>query len=339
MESRWRDLVVLDYEVDFPTASRLELALYSTGAALAPGALLGERQRWGVHRHPGLLEVPASHYDRVLDEFGVRCADPRFVRGLGERLAACVGRLARATADLAGAEPPDTTTIRGVVDALTELMAFHVLNWALPLPEIEGWLARFTEDGDAARALLMRLLVPTTPAHLVDVAALTAAAHRDIHAGAWSPGRAADLSARIGHLQAPGLAVRPFEDPATLEAYVRSLDAGDVDHLGAMRRSRNAAQDRLARDTSMLLLATGGEPADVDRAWAYTAVCRLAAEEEEQRRRWQGASLRAIRIAAERAGVRPDAILPSACDADGAAPEHTTPVLDPSDEAWAWLRS
>lgn len=339
MESRWRDIVVLDYEVDFPAASPLELALYSTGAALAPQVLLGGTDRWGAHRRPGVLDIPADHYDSTLHDFGTRCAEPSFVGGLGRRLTSCVDRVARATAGLAGIAAPNADSVRATVDALADLMAFHVLNWALPLTDIEAWLATLTRDPQSARALLMRLLVPETPAHLADVAALTVAAHRDIHGGSWSTDRAAELSADIGHLQAPGLAQRPFEDARTLETYVRSLDDPDVAYLEAMRDSRDAARRRLARDTSMLLLAADVPASPVARTSAFVAVCRLAAEEEEQRRRWQAKALQAIRLAADRGGLDLDTVLPSGCDADDTARADPSPLVHTSDGAWAWLRS
>ncbi|RZT78073.1 hypothetical protein EV382_1254 [Micromonospora violae] len=339
MESRWRDIVVLDYEVDFPTASPLELALYSTGAALAPRILLECADRWGAHRRPGLLDIPAGHYDRTLHEFGNRCAEPSFVAGLAGRLSRCVSRVAEATARLAGADAPTAGGIQAAVDALAELMAFHVLNWALPLTDIETWLAGLTRDPQAARELLMRLLVPNTSAHLTDFATLTAAAHHAIHAGGWSSQRAAELSASIGHLQAPGLPQRPFEDARTLETYVRSLDPPEVGYLEAMRDSRDAARRRLARDTSMLLLAAGGTGRRVARTWAFVSMCRLAAEEEEQRRRWQAKTLQTLRSAADRGGLDLGTVLPSACDTDETAGDRPVLLIDATDGAWAWLRS
>ncbi|MBX7266893.1 hypothetical protein KIF24_13235 [Micromonospora sp. Llam7] len=335
MESRWRDLVILDYEVDFPAASRLELALYSAGAALFPRVLLGEPAPWGRHRRPGVLEIPAVRYDRLLDDFGARCADPSFVRRLGARLHACLDRLARATRRLEPPAPPRRGRIVKAVEALAELMAFHVLNWALPLDDIRRWLARLTGSPHAARGLLMRLLVPTNPAHLADFAALAASAHHDLRAGDWSPRRAAQLATDVGHLQSPGLA-RPFDDPAVLETYLRSLGPDDAAYLDAMRSARDDARRRLARDTALLLL-TAGDAAAVARTWALTTVCRLAAEEEEQRRRWQGRSLRAIGTAAAHQRVAPDRLLPRACHLPPTPPEAPRPIVDPTAAGWAWL--
>ncbi|MER7676816.1 hypothetical protein [Streptomyces sp. NPDC096934] len=315
MESRWRNLVILDYEVDFPSASRLELSLYSTGAALFPRIVLGKESLWGTHRRPGILDVPAATYDRDLDEFADSCVDPRYVSQLAVRLQECCSQLDHATGRLCSARQPTTAQLREVVDNLVELMAYHVFNWAVPLDDAERWLTDLTASAAAGRTIMMRLLVPSTSAHLEDFAHLATEAAHEMTTGTWTAERAAELSDAIGHLQAPGLTRRHFDEPAKLESYVRSLNTTDAAYLRSMKDARIRGERSLARETSLLYLLAG-DTATLARTYAITAMCRLAAEEEEQRRRRQSRSLRAIGRAAKRIGLNLDLVLPSVYAAD-----------------------
>ena len=337
MESSWRDSVVLDYEVDFPGASPLELALYSGGAALFPRVVLGETTGWGTLRRPGVLDIPQAEYDGVLDDFAARCLDVAFVCDLYATLRRLCAQLETATGRLS-APSASRADVGLAVDALVELMALHVLNWALPMDRLEAEVGGVV-GASAARTLIMRLLVPTTSAHLADFAALTATAARAIGDERWSSRAATDLAQTIGHLQRPGLAERPFESAGNLETYIRSLDPDDVAHLEAMRHARMRSERSLARDVSRLYLAAHDRRA-LGPVVATTLVCRLAAEEEEQRRRRQSATLSAIRVTADRLAVDLATVLPS-MHAGAPVPEFTAEprLLDMSDGAWAWTRS
>ncbi|WP_433615388.1 hypothetical protein ACQP2P_11435 [Dactylosporangium sp. CA-139114] len=328
---------MLDYEVDFPAASPLELALYSGGAVLFPRVVLGETAIWGTLRRPGVLDIPQAEYERVLDEFAARCLDVAFVRDLFATLRQLCARLETATGRL-NALSASRVDIDLAVNALVELMALHVLNWALPMDRLEAEVGGVV-GASAARTLIMRLLVPVTSAHLADFAALTASAARAIGDERWSSRAATDLAHAIGHLQRPGLAERPFESAGNLEMYIRSLHADDVAHLEAMRDARVRSERSLARDVSRLYLAVHDRRA-LGPVIAATLICRLAAEEEEQRRRWQSATLSAIRVAADRLALDLATVLPwihAGAPVPGAV---TRPrLLDMSDGAWAWTRS
>ena len=346
MESRWRDLVILDYEADFPRFSTLELALYSTGAAHFPTILLGESKNWGIHRRAGVLEIPAQQYDRVLSAFEDSCADATFVRAVSARFRSICEDLARLNRDI-----DDSTDLpehgdldhllQDIIDALANLMSYHVLNWAIPLEGIESYLKDLGYSSEQARECLMRLLVPTTPAHLIDFFEQATSASRDISGGSWTPDRALEIAEAIGHLQAPGMAERPFEDSDTLERYLRSFSVEELANLDTMREARKRTDQELARQVTYLYLSTGGSESALAHAEAIVGICRLAAEEEEQRRRWQSLTLRNIRRLAERFALNLDDHLPTGCDAPKNTAATTRSIFDVSkvEASWSWIHA
>lgn len=52
METRWRGMVIVDYELGLPDHAVAELELYSQGLLRVPAVILGEPQPWGTQRRP-----------------------------------------------------------------------------------------------------------------------------------------------------------------------------------------------------------------------------------------------------------------------------------------------
>jgi len=344
LETRWRELIILDYELDFPQNSQLELALYSLGAARFTHVLLGEPQSWGVHRRPGILEIRESEYERALDLFACQVRDLVYVRSLTSKFMDLRARLELANrpaeSDLSKIAGPDNALVvlRHIVDLLADLMAFHVLNWSVPFDALGKYLGDVLGSPDRGREWLMAMLVPLTSAHLTDFFELVTSASAEMGRGTWDDERSHALADAIGHLQAPGLAERPFEDGQVLEAYLASLADGEIEQLSRMAAARLAAQRALARKVSELYLATDGSAAALAEAAAVVAMCRLAAEEEEQRRRWQSRALRNIRLLASEFSIDLDELIPLECHRpDGVA--GTQGLLAPHGTSWDWLNA
>jgi hypothetical protein len=342
LETRWRELIILDYELDFPQNSQLELALYSLGAARFTRVLLGEAQAWGVHRRPGILEVTEGEYERALNLFARKVRDLGFVRGLTSKFIDLQAQLERANGpaedDLSTIGSPDIAldVLRHIVDLLADLMAFHVLNWSVPYDAMGKYLGDVLGSPDCGRECLMVMLVPLTSAHLTDFFEVVTSASVEMERGTWDEERSRALADAIGHLQAPGLAERGFEDGRALGDYVASLGDGQVEQLSRMTAGRLAAQRALARKVSELYLTTDGSAEALAEAAAVVAMCRLAAEEEEQRRRWQSRALRNVRLLAREFSVNLDELIPVDCH----RPEGVVEIpklLAPHSTSWKWL--
>jgi hypothetical protein len=309
MESRWRNWVILDYVPDFPSANQLELYLYSVGADLFPALVLGDAQTWGFHVEAGVLEVDEQEYDGALDRFAVRSFELDFVEQLSARLQDVAARTADARVRLVS--EPNIDTIQEAVDSLSSLMAFHVLNWAVPFAELATAFGTALGDASLGKACLMRLLVPHAPAHLYDFYESVVLASGETGS---RPGLASDYQAlveSIGHLQAPGMASRSLEDPIEMRRYIESLPANERTAYNRMRQDQ--LQSRMELDELLFALHLGSPTDDRSQASLRASVimCRLAADEEELRRRLQGKTLGAVRHACSLMGVEIATIRPT----------------------------
>jgi hypothetical protein len=203
MESRWRDWVTLDYEIDFPEASRFEVAVYGAGAAAFPRVVLGVSSSWGIHRRPGVLDIPRGEYTARLNAFSRLSTDLEFAHGLSRRFDSICGALAALNQNVERS-PDDQTadSISALIDQLVELMAFHVLNWAIPLKRFRRILADVLGDDKRAGESLMRLFVSFRPAHLSDFAETALAAAQKVGEEDWSERDTAELFTLVDALQA-----------------------------------------------------------------------------------------------------------------------------------------
>jgi hypothetical protein len=166
LETRWRGLVILDYELDFPSAPIEVLDLYSAGAARFTTAVLGESLPWGRVRRPGVIEFSAARYDGAIDAFASACRSPSFVMSLEGRLGLLI---ARVKGELLSAEEGGGGPLNdSLLDPLRSLMAFHVLNWVIPLSQLLEDLADLLGDPEAAQQVLHASLTPLTGSHLMD---------------------------------------------------------------------------------------------------------------------------------------------------------------------------
>jgi hypothetical protein len=342
LETRWHELVILDYELDFPQNSLLELALYSLGAARFTRVVLGEEELWGVHRRPGILEVKEPEYERALNLFACKAQDLPFVCSLTSKFMDLQAQLERANRpvedDLRAIADPGVALdlLRHIVELLANLMAFHVLNWSVPYDAMAKYLGDVLGSPDTGRESLMAMLVPYTSAHLTDFFEVVTTASAEMELGTWDDERSRAVADAIGHLQAPGLAERAFENPRTLGDYLASLGDCEFEQLPRMTAARLAAKRALARKVSELYLATDGSAGALAEAAAVVGMCRLAAEEEERRRRWQSRALRNVRLVAHEFSIAFDELIPLDC----LRPEGEVEVprlLAPHGTSWKWL--
>lgn len=309
MELRWRDLVVCDYEIELGDVGALvEYDLYGRGLQAAPGVLLGEPGPLGATRRPGVIDIPAARYDdfcrrvreRLLTLHGVLHARDAF-QAARRRLSDAIRALETA---LAASLPP--TRLEELAMALDEVMAFHTLNWVLPTREAAEHLAALLGSAEAGRACLLAQMVPTVPAHLLDVHALLLETART--------GDLATFADRAGYLQAQGMAETAWEDPAAVAASVNALrdrwaaDGHGPDasvQLTALDTAHQSADRRREALYAAALLASADDPAAYERTQAIAVACRLAADEEEYRKQAQQRVLRGLRLLGRARGMDP----------------------------------
>jgi hypothetical protein len=324
MELRWRDLVVCDYEIELGDGALVEYDLYGRGLQAAPSVLLGESQPLGNTRRPGVIDIPAARYDAF-------CARVR-----GSLLTLDGALRARAVFDTARArltdamaaldahlnDPRRSVRVDDLAEPLDQVMAFHTLNWLLPTQEAQEHLAGMLGDQAAARTCLLAQMVPTVPAHLLDV-----------HALLLETARTGDMAAfadQAGFLQAQGMTVTAWEDPAAVWASVAALRATTRGEAAAgedlagqvamLRDTHQAADQRRESLYAAALLASIGDPAAHARTQAIAVACRLAADEEEFRKVAQQRILRGLRKLAHGHGVDPTRLTLTdftACDSAG----------------------
>jgi hypothetical protein len=164
--------VIVDYEVDFPTATSYELGLYSSGLQLFPQVVLGKNFAWGRLRRAGVVDISVFDYEEILDIFASRCLTSGFISHMSTTMDDLIGPLGKACdalgETLAAGNLPQPKMLQNATDLVERLMAFHVLNWVLPIEEILTRLRRIVGTHAAAREALLSLIVPFTSSHLLD---------------------------------------------------------------------------------------------------------------------------------------------------------------------------
>ncbi|MGH3974739.1 MAG: hypothetical protein ACRDS9_15625 [Pseudonocardiaceae bacterium] len=135
METRWRDTVIVDYEIGLPDHAVVEWELYSQGLLRVPTVLLGERWLFGRQRRPGVVDIPEADYDAVSARIARLMLDLDGVRRLAaqtEQLYSMVGDQLTLAEHQPGAGLAD-----GLVERVCQLMTLHVVNWMWPVEEFE----------------------------------------------------------------------------------------------------------------------------------------------------------------------------------------------------------
>lgn len=293
------DIVICDYELG-TGASPMELALYTEGVRAVPRVLLEEIAPLGVVRRTGVIDIPVVQFDAVRDRFTRKIWTVAGAHQIQHRLEAGVAILEALAAEVEAwtdATSVEPETLLAYHRALVDLMAFHVLNWWLPLTEYETLLVELLGPR-RGKSCLFDLLSPSRPPHMIDFHQEIMAAERD------DPATAAHLSRKLGFLQTWGVDASPLEDPAAMRRHMDLLDAAAAAaNLTTLRAARDAARRRRDAAVSEALLAARHDTATFDRVEAVALVCQLACDEEEERRVHQLRGLRNLRCLAGFAGV------------------------------------
>jgi hypothetical protein len=299
MQIVFGDLVICDYELG-ASLSPIELELYTSGVRAVPEVLLGEPLSLGYLRRPGVLHIPLAEFVRVRDRFTERAwsaSAAAATRRHLDDLVRLVDTLAADVESQALADRIDSVAIRAYHTALVRLMAYHVLNWWLPVDDYERLLTGLLGP-DRGRGVLFRLLTPSRPPHMISF-------HEEIMAADRSaPAVAERLARQIGYLQTWGAQASVLENPAAMSQHLRGLDAGRAaDGLAQLRAARTDALRRRDEALAEALAATRADPARFDRVEALAIMCQLACDEEEDRRVHQLRGLRNLRAVARLAGA------------------------------------
>ncbi|MGH3933432.1 MAG: hypothetical protein ACRDS1_00370 [Pseudonocardiaceae bacterium] len=312
METRWRDTVIVDYEIGLPDHAVVEWELYSQGLLRVPTVLLGEPWLFGRQRRPGIVDIPEADYDAVSTRIARLMLD---LDGVG-RLAGRTEQLYSMVGDqLTSAEHQPGAGLAGdLVERVCQLMTLHVVNWMWPVDEFERIASAVLGDEDAGHRAVLSLLVPTAPAHMLDFHQHVLAA---VEQTLIDPGRArvvADrLASDVGFAQRPAmprLAPQPWEHADTvgdvLAGWSTAMDtASVVEQRQALRAAHGKAQAERRAIYAALLAASSGDPARWRQVQAIATACRLAADAEERRKMLQLRFLRLARILSARSGLPP----------------------------------
>jgi hypothetical protein len=152
VELRGRGIVTLDYEVDFPDAPIHELSLYSSGATKFP-LVLGESAPWGAVRRHGVLDIVETEYERVLDLLNLEALNSSRLDQLERQFLTALRELQ----DALGAARPHEGLPSAAHRSMEILMAFHVLNWAVPWNAVNELFGRLVGRRQGREALLQVL--------------------------------------------------------------------------------------------------------------------------------------------------------------------------------------
>ncbi|MEZ0091819.1 hypothetical protein [Streptacidiphilus sp. EB129] len=307
MESRWGDLVIFDYELNFPDAAPLELELYSLGLMRAPEVLLGDTVPLGIPRRPGILDVEAGRHDAWLADVAEASGSLAWARVLRTRFEAILAGLRRGLDCWEQTDGP-LPELDLLVGPLLDLMALHTLNWVLPLDTYTRHFADLLGDPELGRQCLLAQLTPAAPAHMVDFHAYVLTSAQAATDGADLTALAQALSEEIGYLQQQGMAEVPLERPREASSFLQRVAAGHADggiegELAALLTAQQRSRRRRDSLYAAALLAASTDAVRFDRTNAMAIVCRVAAEEEEQRKILQQRALRAVRQIGERVGI------------------------------------
>ncbi|MBF9130302.1 hypothetical protein I0C86_15255 [Plantactinospora sp. S1510] len=299
MQIVFGDLVICDYELG-ATLSPIELELYTSGVQAVPAVLLGDSLTLGSLRRQGVLDIPLTEFVRVRDRFTERIWSAGSAAAARRHLDDLVRRadtLARDVEARILADRNDTDLLRAYHTTLVRLMAYHVLNWWLPVDDYERLLAGLLGP-ERGRDVLFRLLTPSRQPHMISF-------HEEILAADRSaPAAAERLARQVGYLQTWGVAASVLESPAAMSQHLLGLDAGEAaDGLALLRAARTDARRRRDEALAEALAAAHADPARFDRVEALAIMCQLACDEEEDRRVHQLRGLRNLRAVARLTGT------------------------------------
>lgn len=297
MQIPFGDVVVCDYELSTTATTPLELSLYSDGVRAVPAVLLAEDGALGTVRAPGVIDIPAVELNRHRDRFLALVRTAAGASGLRERLDQRVTKL-DALADTVeswhGVEALDSRVLGEYHGVLVELMAFHVLNWWLPLEDYRE-LLNSVVGSETGRSCLFDLLKPSRPPHMLLF-------HREVLTAERSVSAAARLARRIGYLQTWSAAGSALESPIAMYDYLDAVQVSNSD-LAALNTARENARRSRENALTRVLLAARGDAVLFDLAEAAATMCQLACDEEEDRRVHQLRAFRNFRRVAELTGV------------------------------------
>lgn len=311
METRWRDLVIVDYEIGLPGRAALEWELYSQGMLRVPTVLLDEPHPFGRQRRPGIIDIPEDEYEAVLariaqlllDLDGVRCLAAR-----ADRLFTIVEEQLTIGDRQAGMGFPVD-----LIEQLCQVMALHVVNWMWPFEEFERIASVVLGDEGAGHRAVLSLLVPTAPAHMLSFHQHVLTAVEQVATDpASAHAVAVRLAGEVGFLQRPAmpsLVPQPWEYADTVVEVMTSWAAADHSKVGeqaeALRRAHQRAQVDRRAIYAALLTASSGDPARWREVQAIATACQLAADAEERRKVLQMRFLRLARVVTARHGLPP----------------------------------
>lgn len=164
MRTKWRDLVITDYEQSFADMPNEVLSVYSQSLLRAPSVLLGATEILGIERRPGIVDTDQGQYDTFMGRLSSRLCELDGVRRLASRYEQRRAKLA----ELLNSEVAVSTPVpwQNTENALIEVMSFHVLNWAMPRDRHVEWLNEIFRDDRAAMDSFLTIIGGGTPSHV-----------------------------------------------------------------------------------------------------------------------------------------------------------------------------
>jgi len=309
VETRWRDLVIVDYEIGLPGRAALEWELYSQGMLRVPTVLLDEPHPFGRQRRPGIIDIPEGEYDVVLARIAQLLLDLDGVRCLASRADRLFTMVEEQLA--IGDRQAGTGFPVGLIEQLCQLMALHVINWMWPFEEFKRIASAVLGDEGAGHRAVLSLLVPTAPAHMLSFHQHVLAAVEQV---ATDPASihavAVRLAGEVGFLQRPAmpsLVPQPWEHADTVVEVMTGWAATDPARLGEQAKALRTAHQRAQVDRraayAALLTASSGDPARWREVQAIATACQLAADAEERRKVLQMRFLRLARVVTAQHGL------------------------------------
>ncbi|MFJ1662403.1 hypothetical protein [Streptomyces anthocyanicus] len=305
MDTPWRDLVVQDYEVSRPDSTPLEFDLYTTSLIAWPITWMNDPTPFGVLRRPGIVDIDRTVHDQLVQRLADHLWDPAraqtfVIRAVShrERTAAALAHAEEALADA------DTATAGAALAEATRaflpVMSTHIVNWLLPEPQWEAFLAERFGDQDRARTCMLALSTPAQTGHLLAAHQEVVQAALAVRGGAPLESTAASLASRVGTLYGegtPAARAMRYEDPAQTAVLVQTLAAStdpkaEFGHIETARERATALRDGWE---AAALLAAAGDPGAVARVRAIVTILAWACDSEERRKVLRHSYLCAVR--------------------------------------------
>lgn len=217
MRTKWRDLVITDYEQSFPEVSTEVLRIYSQSLLCAPSVLLGSTEILGIERRPGIVDTDQDQYYPFMGRLSRQLCELDGVRQLAGRYEQGRARLAGLlNSELAVSTPVLWQTTE---NAMIQVMSFHVLNWAMPRDKHVEWLNEVFQDDRTAMDSFLTIIGGETPSHVfsegVDVASSRL---RQSKTASWSAAITAELVAVARGLESKRIHVRVIREAWRLAA-------------------------------------------------------------------------------------------------------------------------